>query len=276
MKKKISYLAICCAIFLSVVPAKSQSLDNSATVVDQSGVPGDVGIPVAVSLSSTVPVTRFRFEITFDGDILTATDVRLAPRTRGFELSGVVGTDNRLYFDAVAPSGKSLPAGSGSIADIFFNVDSSAQPGTETPMSFVPDNCTVWDAFGVPLPSLLLVDGVFTIVSVGIDERKPQIGDLVGYARSYPNPFKNFTTIQYVLPDVRAVGRLSLNIFDQMGRRVAVLTEYTVEGNDRLFRWNGAHDSGDRLPSGVYFYRLRGLDLLDGSYTEARRLVLLR
>jgi len=277
MKEGIAYLSLCCAAFFFLFgEAESQPVENRAEIMNQSGPPGAVGVPVTVWLSNTVPVTRFKFEITFDGKILAATDVELVPRTRGLELSGIVGTESWLYFEAAAASGKSLPTGSGPIVNIFFNVDSSAQPGTPTAIMFVPDSCTVWDTLGVPLPSLVLDHGVFRVGSVGIDDVESQAGSVSGYVRCYPNPFRSTATVQYSAPGLNQTNNLSLSIFDQMGKRVATLAEYRVEGNRYLFQWNGTHSNGDRLPSGVYFYRLHGVGHLNVPYGGTGRLVLIR
>ncbi|HEX7070513.1 MAG TPA: T9SS type A sorting domain-containing protein, partial [Rhodothermales bacterium] len=71
-----------------------------------------------------------------------------------------------------------------------------------------------------------------------------------GYAldQNYPNPFNPQTTIRY---EMGAAGRVTLAVYDLLGRRVATL----VDGS----RPAGVHQvtfDGSLLPSGVYFYRL--------------------
>ncbi len=66
--------------------------------------------------------------------------------------------------------------------------------------------------------------------------------------QNYPNPFNPTTFIDYQLPTASIV---TLKIYDVLGREVATL----VNGHEAA----GTHTvtfSGDRLPSGVYFYRI--------------------
>jgi hypothetical protein len=68
-------------------------------------------------------------------------------------------------------------------------------------------------------------------------------------SRNYPNPFNSTTTIAYDLPKR---GRVSLSVYDLLGRCVRVLVDAVQEG--------GAHTKvfdASGLASGVYFYRLQ-------------------
>jgi hypothetical protein len=80
---------------------------------------------------------------------------------------------------------------------------------------------------------------------------------------NYPNPFNPTTTIAFSLPEPE---RAKLTVFDLQGNVVATL----VNGRTEEGRHTAVFD-GTGLPSGVYFYRLQA-----GSYTETRRLVLLK
>lgn len=71
-------------------------------------------------------------------------------------------------------------------------------------------------------------------------------------AQNYPNPFNNSTEIEYSLT---ASGKVSLDIFDVLGRRLATLIE--EEKNPGIYRvsWNA-----ENYPSGIYFAVLRAGD----------------
>ncbi|RJP79719.1 MAG: T9SS C-terminal target domain-containing protein [Candidatus Zixiibacteriota bacterium] len=67
-------------------------------------------------------------------------------------------------------------------------------------------------------------------------------------AQNYPNPFNPSTTLSFTLP---ADGRVSLDVFDLQGRRVATMVDgWRVAGTHAL-TFDGSH-----LASGVYLYRL--------------------
>jgi pectate lyase len=81
--------------------------------------------------------------------------------------------------------------------------------------------------------------------------------------QNYPNPFNPKTVISYELP---VVSRVSLKVYDVLGREVATL----VNGIEQAGSHSATFDASD-LASGIYFYRI-----VAGDYTQARKLVLLR
>ncbi|NOT33668.1 MAG: T9SS type A sorting domain-containing protein [Candidatus Eisenbacteria bacterium] len=85
---------------------------------------------------------------------------------------------------------------------------------------------------------------------------------------SRPNPFRGETQVQFDLP---AAGHVRLAIYDLSGRRVRVLRDGQFEAGAHSTPWNGTNSTGERVPSGVYFYAIE-------TPTESRRmkLVLLR
>lgn len=90
-------------------------------------------------------------------------------------------------------------------------------------------------------------------------------GDLAAPALvdNYPNPFNPATTISFVLDRPRHV---RLEVFDQTGRRVAVLTDETREAGMNVVRWDAAGRA-----TGMYFYRLTA-----GDFVATRSMFLLR
>ncbi|MGH7597264.1 MAG: FlgD immunoglobulin-like domain containing protein [bacterium] len=93
--------------------------------------------------------------------------------------------------------------------------------------------------------------------------------------QNYPNPFvigKNrssgLTTIRFVLPqDARA----EVAIFDRLGQQVRVLNNEIFPQGYNLVFWDGKDENGFRLPSGIYFYRVRS-----GSFEQVRTLTLMK
>ncbi len=87
--------------------------------------------------------------------------------------------------------------------------------------------------------------------------------------QNHPNPFNPITIIPFVLQEP---GRPVLRIFDIAGRQVIILLHgERYDAGPGQVTWNGRDDSGNVLPSGVYFYRL---DVLD--FSETRRMVLMK
>jgi hypothetical protein len=82
-------------------------------------------------------------------------------------------------------------------------------------------------------------------------------------SQNYPNPFNPSTLIRYSVP---SAGRVSLNVYDVLGREVATLFEGFRQPGSYTVRFDGTG-----LPSGVYLYRLQS-----GGMVETRKLVIVR
>ena len=88
--------------------------------------------------------------------------------------------------------------------------------------------------------------------------------------QNYPNPFNPSTVIAYKLSKPR---RISLQIYDVLGRRVRTLFEGIAAASGEVI-WNGTDDMGRGVPAGVYIYCLQSggrkinkkMLLLDGEY----------
>lgn len=86
--------------------------------------------------------------------------------------------------------------------------------------------------------------------------------------QNYPNPFNERTIIRFYVPDRMEV---RLEIFNILGQRVKTLLEERKEEGYHQIGWDGRSQGGERVSSGLYFYRFKA-----GSYVESRKLVLVR
>ena len=82
-------------------------------------------------------------------------------------------------------------------------------------------------------------------------------------SQNYPNPFNPVTIINYQLP---VHGRVSLKVYDMLGREIATLVDEVKSTGSYSVKWN-AHGTA----SGVYFYRLQA-----GSFSTTKKLLLLK
>jgi len=85
----------------------------------------------------------------------------------------------------------------------------------------------------------------------GIDDG--QVATKFDLLQNSPNPFNPKTSIAFTLPSERDV---SLEVYDVSGRKVATLLKGTLPQGRHLVEWNGTRENGQRVASGVYFYRL--------------------
>ena len=70
---------------------------------------------------------------------------------------------------------------------------------------------------------------------------------------AHPNPFNPSTNISYALPERATV---TVQIFDAGGKLVTSLVQAEREPGFYGLRWHGDNQSGARVNSGLYFYRL--------------------
>jgi len=71
--------------------------------------------------------------------------------------------------------------------------------------------------------------------------------------QNYPNPFNPETVIRYHLQES---GRIKLAVYDLRGRKIRTLADLQQKVGTHSILWNGTNDAGNRVASGVYFYRL--------------------
>ena len=83
-------------------------------------------------------------------------------------------------------------------------------------------------------------------------------------SQNYPNPFNPTTTIQFSLPAFTSDVRLE--VFDLLGRSVAVLATGSMDAGQYSVRFEGAG-----LSSGMYLYRLQA-----GEQVSIRKMILLK
>jgi hypothetical protein len=93
----------------------------------------------------------------------------------------------------------------------------------------------------------------FVEAQVGIGE-DGQLPIQFGLSQNVPNPFNASTEIAFDLP---RQSKVSLQIFDITGAKVADLLDAILETGHHSIIWNGKDDAGQPLASGVYFYRIR-------------------
>ncbi len=77
----------------------------------------------------------------------------------------------------------------------------------------------------------------------------------ISLLQNYPNPFNPSTTIRY---EVKTSGVVKITIYNAKGERVKSLTEKHHAPGSYEIKWDGANEAGQRLASGLYYYRLDG------------------
>lgn len=90
----------------------------------------------------------------------------------------------------------------------------------------------------------------------------------LSFAAPQPNPATGAVRLSVSLPSAARVG---LDVFDAAGRHVRVLARQSCEPGMHAWTWDLRSDQGNRVPTGIFFTRLRVNDRIVGS----RRIVVL-
>ena len=84
--------------------------------------------------------------------------------------------------------------------------------------------------------------------------------------QNYPNPFNPSTVIRFQLP---VSSEVKLTIYNLTGQLVRTLVDAQKSAGRHEVVWDGRSDAGERLPSGVYLYRIEA-----GDFRAVRRLAM--
>jgi len=86
--------------------------------------------------------------------------------------------------------------------------------------------------------------------------------------QNYPNPFNPVTTITFSIPEPAQV---RLAVYDVAGRLVRTLVDEKRRANYYRIQWDGTDNHGQRVASGVYFYKI-----VAGTRSLTRKMLLLK
>ncbi|MCL2065644.1 MAG: T9SS type A sorting domain-containing protein [Candidatus Cloacimonetes bacterium] len=111
-------------------------------------------------------------------------------------------------------------------------------------------------------------DRFYVVSFKGDDNQLPEIPEKTFLEGNIPNPFNPFTTIRYHLSQQENV---SLRIYNIRGQLVKTLVNEIQDAGIYSVIWNGDNTRGNRVASGVYFYRFE-----TNNITEVKRMVLLK
>jgi immune inhibitor A len=115
---------------------------------------------------------------------------------------------------------------------------------------------------------VMTVDFQVSLISDAGDVREDPLPAKIALSQNYPNPFNPATNMDISLP---SAGKVTLTVYDILGRTVAELVDgYYPSGNFHI-SWNGRDRFGGEAPSGVYFYELR-----TDREKEKKKMVLIR
>lgn len=110
---------------------------------------------------------------------------------------------------------------------------------------------------------------VYVASSTGINDTEIILPKQYKLYQNFPNPFNRHTIIRYDLP--KAV-KVKIGIYDLNGRLIkSVIENQYINSGQYTFDWNGTDNSGNIVPTGIYFYRMDCSD-----YSGSKKMLFLK
>lgn len=115
--------------------------------------------------------------------------------------------------------------------------------------------------------NLLNIGAIEHLVNVNIQKESNLMGEIF-LKQNYPNPFNSSTKIHYEIPYASFV---ELTIYDILSKPVAVLVNNFEDAGYKKINWNGLDERGQKLNSGMYFYKIN-----TGYFKEVKKMIILK
>ncbi len=121
--------------------------------------------------------------------------------------------------------------------------------------------------------ALLATANSASIAVKGIDE-EPLLPETFELFQNYPNPFNPTTTIMFTIgasEDGALTQQTNLDIYNILGQRVKSLIDNELPSGRYQVEWNSTNESGQRVATGVYFYRI-----VVGQNSQSKKMLLIK
>jgi hypothetical protein len=182
----------------------------------------------------------------------------------------------RGIFDARYSSGRFAEFADGSDArEIPISISSESYPISISLNSRITGGCSVsllidGNETNFDGANVAVVAGPLSRVVLKLTPSDVQKPADIQLEQNYPNPFNPATVIRYYLPSEEKV---TLRIYDILGRVAATLVNGIEGGGNKSVEWNAVNFS-----SGIYFYRLDAVSTTDPakSFTRTKRMFLIK
>ena len=92
-------------------------------------------------------------------------------------------------------------------------------------------------------------------------------------SQNYPNPFNPATNVKYGLP---VQSRVTVELYNVLGQRVRTLVNDDQSAGYHVVAWDGMGDDGERVASGMYLMRMAATGSNGKTFSEVRKLMMLK
>jgi len=142
----------------------------------------------------------------------------------------------------------------------YFTGDSINVSNTTENITLQPGEFRIYTSVKLPTPEPYLVNDVEKTDDVVVTDFLLE--------QNYPNPFNPTTNIEFRIANS---GFVSIKVYDILGREVKDLVNEELSDGIYKIDWNGDNEFGEKVSSGIYFYRLE-----TGSFVNSRKMILMK
>ena len=142
----------------------------------------------------------------------------------------------------------------------YFSGDSVNVTNLTESISLPPGEFRIYTTTKLPTPEPGILSDVELIESGVANEYRLE--------QNYPNPFNPSTLIRY---SVMAPSFVSLKIYDVLGREIKTLVNQEQVKGIYEVNWNGDDELGNKVCTGVYFYRIEA-----SKYVDTKKMLLMK
>lgn len=114
----------------------------------------------------------------------------------------------------------------------------------------------------------IIVDDRNTSLTVVKDESKHEVPKEWKLGQNHPNPFNSGTVINFHVPQASHV---NIEVYNLLGQRLRILVDQAMEPGSHYVNWNGLDDTGRKIGSGIYLYKMRA-----GRFIAMKKMVLVQ
>ncbi len=154
--------------------------------------------------------------------------------------------------DTLLVSGKQIVlsnTGAGTLSSVIDLGDGTYQATITAPIAMGTDSISALVISGTDTVSIFRNTVVAYINPISVNENLISPNRFYLY-QNYPQPFNPSTTIKYQIPELSYV---TLKVYDVLGNEIEKLVDEEKPSGTYELTWHA-----DNLPSGVYFYQLKG------------------
>ncbi len=142
----------------------------------------------------------------------------------------------------------------------YFTGDSINVTNTTANINLQPGELRIYTTIKLPTPEPYIINDVEKTDDITITD--------FHLAQNYPNPFNPTTNIEFQIVDL---GFVSLKVYDLLGSEVKTLVNEELSNGSYKVDWNGDNEFGEKISSGIYFYRIEA-----EGYVNSRKMILIK